>query len=259
MAEMLNTIRGALTLNIPSLVRFRDRADVFRNGILILVLVALVMGVVSFGVDFVGGLLTPPERELDLIQQNLERQFQFMPPGTPDQFRREFLSNFEAGLDIGRRVAALPTRLPRPVGQFFQALGGWAGRPLGMLGGFLAYAIWVMLAAKLLGGTGRLQEFLGTAALSGLPYLLLILEKVPCLGGLLGLVAWIWSTLIWIAATAVVHGWATPLATAEGGVERYQVRWGRAALAVILPALALIVLGSLALIVVVVLIVTASN
>jgi hypothetical protein len=149
--------------------------------------------------------------------------------------------------------------LPRPVGQFFQALGGWAGRPLGMLGGFLAYAIWVMLAAKLLGGTGRLQEFLGTAALSGLPYLLLILEKVPCLGGLLGLVAWIWSTLIWIAATAVVHGWATPLATAEGGVERYQVRWGRAVLAVILPALALIVLGSLALIVVVVLIVTASN
>jgi hypothetical protein len=135
-----------------------------------------------------------------------------------------------------------------------------------MLGGFLAYAIWVMLAAKLLGGTGRLQEFLGTTALSGLPYLLLVLEKVPCLGGLLGLVAWVWSTLIWIAATAVVHGWATPvppggtpLATAEGGVERYHVRWGKAILAVILPALALVVLGLLGLIGLVVGIVTASN
>jgi hypothetical protein len=263
MAEILNAVRGALTLNIPSLVRFRDRADVFRTGILILALVALVTGVVSFAVDFVGGLLASPETEFDRIQQEMEQRFQAMPPGASEQFQREFLRNFESGVDIGRRVAALPTRLPRPAAQFFQALAGWAGRPLGMLGGFMAYAIWVMLAAKLLGGTGRLQEFLGTAALSGLPYLLLILEKVPCLGSLLGFVAWIWSTLIWIAATAVVHGWATPASVPPGGtpegVERYQVRWGKAILAVILPALALIVLGSLALIIMIVLIVVASN
>jgi hypothetical protein len=257
MTELFNSMRGALTLNIPSLMRFRDSVNAFRNGILILVVVALVMGVVSFAVNFVGGLLAPPEQELDRIQQNLERQFQFMPPGTPDQFRREFLSNFEAGLDIGRSVAALPTRLPRPAVQFFQSLGGWAGRPLAMLGGFLAYGIWVMLAAKLLGGTGRLQEFLGTAALSALPYLLLILEKVPCLGGLLGVVAWLWSTLIWIAATAAAQGWATPVTTAEGAVERYQVRWGRAALAVILPALALAVLVLLGVIILVVVIATS--
>jgi len=259
MADMLKTMRGALTLNIPSLVRFRDSQNVFRNGILTLMLVALVMGVISFGVDFVGGLLTPPEVELARIRENVERQLQFMPPGTDQVFREQFLSNFEAGLDIGRRVAALPTRLPRPVAQFFEALGGWAQRPLAMAGGFLGYAVWVMLAAKLLGGTGRLQEFLGTAALSALPYLLLILEKVPCLGGLLGLVAWLWSTLIWIVATAVAHGWATPLATPEGAPERYQVRWGKALLAVILPALALAVLVILGAIILAVLIVTASN
>lgn len=259
MAEILDIIRGALTLNIPSLVRFRDNENVFRNGILILVLVALVMGVVSFGVDLVGGLLTPPEEQLARIRQNLERQLQFMPPGAAEPFREQFLGNFEAGLDIGRRVAGLPTRLPRAVVHFFETLGGWGQRPLAMLGGFLGYAIWVMLAAKLLGGTGRLQTFLGTAALSALPYLLLILEKIPCLGSLLGLAAWLWSALIWVAATAVVHGWATPVTDAEGNVQRYQVRWGKAVLAVILPALALVVLAILGLIILAVVIATASR
>jgi hypothetical protein len=79
------------------------------------------------------------------------------------------------------------------------------------------------------------------------PYLLLVLEKVPCLGSLVGIAAWIWGTLIWIAATAVAHGWAMPRTTAEGVAAGYQVQWGRATLAVILPALALIVLALLGL------------
>jgi len=42
--------------------------------------------------------------------------------------------------------------------------------------------------------------------------------------------------------TAVAHGWVAPVATAEGDVERYDVNWGRAILAVILPVLALVAL-----------------
>ena len=264
MSELLKTMRGALTLNIPALVRFRDRQNVFRDGILVLVLVALVMGVVPFVVDFIGGFFTSPQAELAQVRQVFDQIEQFLPPGAVEPFRDQFLGNFEAGMEIGVEVEALPTRLPKVIGRLFESLAGWVHQPLAMLGGFLAYGIWVMLAARLLGGTGRLQEFLGTAALSALPYLLLILEKIPCLGTLLGVVAWIWSLLIWIAATAVAHGWAVPQgqapqpapepgqevpsagqAPAEGEIERYQVRWGRATLAVILPALALIVLGLL--------------
>ena len=41
MNELLNNVRGALTLDIPTFVRFRDSKDVFRRGVTILVLVAL--------------------------------------------------------------------------------------------------------------------------------------------------------------------------------------------------------------------------
>jgi hypothetical protein len=243
MAGLLGAMRGAILLDIPSLVRFRDGQDVFRRGLTVLVLVALLVGGVAFVVDFIGSLVTSPEAELAQLNQSFERSLQFMPPEAAQAFQEQFLANFQAGAEIGRAVDALPTRLPKVVGSFFRAFSVWAGRPLAMLGGFLAYGIGVMLAAKLLGGTGRLQEFLGTAALSAIPYLLLILEKVPCLGSVLGLVAWLWSTVIWIAATAVAHGWATPVAAAEGAPAGYRVQWGRATLAVVLPVLALAVLA----------------
>jgi len=117
----------------------------------------------------------------------------------------------------------------------------------------------VMLAAKLLGGTGRLQEFLGTAALSSVPYLLLILSWVPCLGSVLGLVAWVWGILIWVAATAVAHGWTAPVTAPEGEVTRYQVSWGKAILAVILPVLALFVLAFVIALIVMVMVLIASS
>jgi hypothetical protein len=243
MTGLLNAMRGAVLLDIPTLVGFRDGPDVFRRGLTVLVLVALLVGGVAFVVDFIGNLVRSPEAELAQLNQSFERALQFMPPEVAQAFQEQFLANFQAGAEIGRRVDALPTRLPKAIGAFFQAFSGWAGRPLAMLGGFLAYGIWVMLAARLLGGTGRLQEFLGTAALSATPYLLLILGKVPCLGGVLGLVAWLWSTVIWIAATAVAHGWATPVAAAEGAPASYRVQWGRASLAVVLPVLALAVLA----------------
>ncbi len=245
MNDLLNAMRGALTLNIPTLVGFRDKEGAFRRGVTVLVLVALVVGGISFLVEFIDRLVTPPEAELAQVTQSLEQVLQFMPSEAAQVFKQQFLDNFEAGFEIGRRIEALPTPLPKVVGTFFESLSGWVARPLNMLGGFLAYGIWVMLAAKLLGGTGRLQEFLGTAALSSVPYLLLVLEKVPCLGSLVGIAAWIWGILIWIAATAVTHGWAMPRTTAEGVTAGYQVQWGRATLAVILPALALIVLGLL--------------
>jgi hypothetical protein len=243
MSELLSTVRGAITLDIPTLVRFRDAEDVFRRGITILILVGLVLGAVEFAVGFIGSVVGPsPEAELAEVGQNFDRMLQFMPTEAAQAFEEQFLGNFKVGLEIGKEIAALPTPLPRVVGNLFTALGAWLSQPLAMLGAFLAYGIWVMLAAKLLGGTGRLQEFLGTAALSSAPYLLLVLGWVPCLGSVLGVVAWVWSLVIWVGATAVAHGWADPVAAGEGGEAQYRVNWGRAILAVILPVLALVVL-----------------
>ena len=263
MSQLLKTLRGAITLDIPTLVDFRESGDVFRRGIIILVLIALVVGAVDFAAGFIGSLFAPSiEQELAQITQGFEQALKFMPPEAAEVVEEQVLPNIEAGFEIARSVEALPTRLPKVASNFFEALGLWVHRPLVMLGGFLAYGIWVMLAAKLLGGNGRLQEFLGTTALSSVPYLLLVLERVPCLGNIAGIVAWIWGILIWIAATAVAHGWAAPVTTAEGMVERYEVSWGRATLAVILPALAvavLVIIGMVFLGVVIAIIASASG
>jgi hypothetical protein len=259
MSEWLSTVRGAITLDIPTLVRFREGGDVFRRGIVTLIVVGLVLGAVEFAVVFIRSVSAPPvEVQMAEVRQGFDQMLQFMPPDAAEAFQEQFLSNFEAGMRIAENVEALTTPLPGAVGDFFRALGAWVSKPLAMLGGFLAYGIWVMLAAKLLGGTGRLQEFLGTAALSSIPYLLLILNWVPCLGGILGFVAWVWSSLIWIAATTVAHGWAVPEPATEGAEMRYQVDWGRGLLAVILPVLALIVLIVIILVVVMILVLIAS-
>ena len=259
MAELLSTVRGAITLDIPTLVRFRDAEDVFRRGIIILIVVGLVLGAVEFTVAFIGSVFAPSaEAQLAEVRQNFDQMLRFMPPEAAEAFEQQFLSNFEVGMEIAQNVEALATPLPKVVGNLFTALGAWVSKPLAMLGGFLAYGIWVMLAAKLLGGTGRLQEFLGTAALSSLPSLLLILGWVPCLGGVLGLVAWVWGILIWIAAAAVAHGWAAPVTTDEGVVERYQVSWGKSLLAVILPALALVALVIIIMLIILMVILIAS-
>jgi len=260
MAELLSTVRGAITLDIPTLVRFRDTQDVFRRGLIIVVLVGLVLGAVEFAVVFIGGAFAPSaEAQLADMRQNFDQVLQFMPPEAVEIFEEQFLGYFEAGIEIGQNVAALPTPLPKVVGNLFEALGAWMSKPLAMLGGFLAYGIWVMLAAKLLGGTGRLQEFLGTAALSSVPYLLLVLGWVPCLGSVLGLVAWVWGILIWVASTAVAHGWAAPVTAPEGEVTRYQVSWGKATLAVILPVLAFFVLAFVIALIVTVVVLIASS
>lgn len=247
MSELLSTARGAITLDMPTLVRFRDTKDTFRRGLFILILVGLILGAVEFAVVFIGGVFGPPAgAELAEARQNFDQILRFMPPEAAQAFEEQFLGIFEPIIEIGLGIAALPTPLPKAVGNLFEALGAWLSQPLAMLGGFLAYGIWVMLAAKLLGGTGRIQEFLGTAALSSLPYLLLVLGWIPCLGAVLGLVAWVWSFLIWVAATAVAHGWVSPVAAVEGGVAGYDVNWGKAILAVILPVLALFVLALVA-------------
>jgi len=243
MAELLKSVRGAITLDIPTLVEFRDSKDVFRRGLTLLLLVALVVGLVSFLVDFIGGLVGPGiEQELADASAIFDTWWQYMPAESAE-FREQFMGSASAGLEIGRRIATLPTRLPPTLTTLLEALGTWVSRPLAMLGGFLGYGIWVMLAAKLLGGKGRLQEFLGTAALSSVPYLLLVLERVPCLGPVLHVVAWVWAAIIWVLATAVTHGWATPHLTDEGEVQSYEVSWSRPILAVVLPALVVAVLA----------------
>lgn len=246
MKEWLSTLLDAALLRTEAIARFRDRRDVFFQGFLVVVAVALLVGLPVF----VGGLVKavqPRPAEAELEQANAQIQavlaqiqpyLRSMPPGTQQQLD-QILGIIKTWIGAGIEIANLPTLLPKPIGGLLQAFGAWLSLPFAegsfplaaTLTIWLGYGVWVMLLAKLLGGRGTLAGFLGTSALYAVPHALSIFALVPCLGSILGLVAVVWGLIIYIKATAVSH----------------ELTVGRALVAVLVPALALIlvvILGS---------------
>ncbi len=115
---------------------------------------------------------------------------------------------------LAAQIDRLPTALPRPLARAFIGLGHWLSRPFASspvplaaaaLGTWLGYGIWVMLAAKLLGGRGTLHGFFGATAFFAVPHVLDIFAGVPVAGPILGTVALIWGIVIYAVATGVSH------------------------------------------------------
>ena len=94
-------------------------------------------------------------------------------------------------------------------------------RTFAHLAAWLAYGIWVLLFAKLMGGNGGVDRFFGLTALYAIPNVLAIFGPIPCIGGLISLVGWIWGVLIYVKAVQVTQ----------------RLTVGKAILAAVLPAL----------------------
>jgi hypothetical protein len=241
--EMLQLARGALFLDTQTFVAQREARDTFRKGVLLVVVITLLAGSLSFIVSTVKGFLPPKwDAQREKVEDQISQVFEFLPFEMDAEAERMIVGSIEAGLDIGFEIAQLPTPLPGPVSAFLQALGGWISAPLLRLGGWMSYAFWVLLAAKLLGGRARLSQMLGCTALYVAPQVLTILQVVPYLGPVLGFVAFVWGLVIYVKATAVAN----------------ELSLGRALLATILPAAVLIGLISLVVIPVILLIVIAA-
>jgi hypothetical protein len=228
--EMLQLARGALSLDTQTFVAQREARDAFRKGVFLVVIITLLAGSLSLVVSTVKGFLPPKwDAQRDEVEDQISRVFKFLPLEMDAETERMIVGSIEAGLDIGFEIAQLPTPLPRPVKDFLQALGGWVTAPLLRLGGWMGYAFWVLLVAKLLGGRATLSQMLGCTALYVAPQILTILQVIPCLGPILAFVAFVWGLVIYIKATAVAN----------------ELGPGRALLAAILPAAVLIGLISL--------------
>jgi hypothetical protein len=225
MAEWISTFGRALVFDTAAFARLRERRNVFAEGFLIVLIVSLLAGLPSLVTQAVQSLQGRPSAEVEVAEarataafENALDQAQVFLQGLPASMREQILDqareNFRIGLDIGTRIAALPTRLPQPVAQILKHFGQWASRPFSgagiplaaaSLGAWLGYGIWVMLFAKLLGGRASLAGFFGTSAIFTVPHLLLILRWVPYLGGVLALIAFVWGLALYIKATAVAH------------------------------------------------------
>lgn len=226
MNQLLSMVRGVILLDTPTYERLRDRKDAMKRGVLILLVCFLVAGLSTFLITLVDNVRPFTVEQADEVRQQVEETFQqvqeFMPPG--DEFSQifadQFMENFEAGLRIGAAVDSIKTPLPRGLTGLFVSVGTWVTRAFAHLGAWLAYGIWVLLFAKLMGGNGGVDRFFGVTALYAIPNVLAIFGPVPCIGGLIGLVGWVWGIAVYVKGVQVTQ----------------RLSAGRAILAAILPA-----------------------
>lgn len=132
----------------------------------------------------------------------------------------DFADIFKRGYDMGWQF------FPRMFGA--PDIGGAAigiiGTPLGLIVRWLIYGLLAHLAARLLGGSGELDETLGTLALAVAPQMLNVLTILPFLE-VSGLVR-IWAVLCSYFALKTTHA----------------LSWGRAMWATLLPYILALVL-----------------
>lgn len=203
-----------------------------KSGIYFLIACFLIVAIPAFVSDTVDKVQPFTAERAAVFQEEFLQGFesitQFIPAeGEEFQiFLEQFKENFAFGASIGVAIEALPRPLPYAVGGFFQALGGWISSPFTHLASWMSYAIWVLLFAKISGGRGGANRFLGLTALYAVPNLLGFLGFIPFLGAVFSLVGVVWGWVVYVRAVQVSQEF-TP---------------GKAILVAILPIIAAIVL-----------------
>jgi hypothetical protein len=85
-----------------------------------------------------------------------------------------------------------------------QAIGASRGGIGAIIGAFLSWGLWALLTwfigTKLFRGTATVSELLRTLGFAMAPGVLYILGIIPILGGLIGIVVWIWTLVAGVIA-----------------------------------------------------------
>jgi hypothetical protein len=208
MNEMINTLKGVVLLDEKTFQTFLASENTMKRGIFILLacfLVAALPAAIGQLIDNVQPFT--PERA-EVFQEEFLQGFEQIIPFLPlDENFQDFMEQFKENLAFGTGIAvavdALPRPLPRAIGGFFQAFGGWLSLPFTHLASWMSYAIWVLLFAKITGGFGGVNRFLGITALYAVPNLLGFFNFIPVLGGVISFVGVIWGWIVYIKATEV--------------------------------------------------------
>jgi hypothetical protein len=184
-----------------------------RQGLGLVVVAALLAGLIPFIVNTVVAIhLGTP---LPLIRLAEQTQNASGTPPTPWSQTFQTL----AGL--------APAVFPRWFAALLSTTGAWINWPLRWLTWWLVYGTATLLAAKVWNAPATLQRFLAATSYAAVPMILSGLRPVPCLGTLAQIVAVVWMLAVYITSVRAVTG----------------LDWGRAAVAVILPAAIVSLLG----------------
>ncbi len=246
MNELTQTITSALLLEDTAFKKMRDAENGFARGLMTIVAISLIVGLVISLVGFIGAVRTSPAAEMAKFQQGMEQMLDQMRAfgafGGDEEFWRIFMQNWQAGIEMGANIAEVAvetTPAPKPVVDFFQALGRWLSYPFGWISTWMLYGVVTLVFAKLLGGTATIREMLAATSLVAVPHLLDAFSFIPYIGSLVGLIAFVWGVAIYVKGTAVAN--------------RFDL--GRAILAIVAPFIILFVLMVIAVLLLVLLII----
>jgi hypothetical protein len=136
MKAWLSTLWNASLLRTEAFTAFRDRRDVFFQGFLIIVAVALFVGLPAFASSGVKAVL-PRTSEAQLEEgvapiESILHQAEPILGSMPAETRRlveTFVGVGKTVVAAGVEIENLEARLPRPLGRLLEALGGWLSLP----------------------------------------------------------------------------------------------------------------------------------
>jgi hypothetical protein len=230
MSSLINTLWRSAILDDGAYHDWRERPNIFLRGILLVVVITLIAEIVPFAVHLYNQVTVPNAQDIrQRMNEVLDMQRQFSPLYEDPEAWDMAQQSVDAMVNMIVDIAAIPAPLPRGIGGFLTALGGWLTRAAGAIGGWLLYGALVLVTANLLGGGATLRDFYGMSALYVVPGLLAILQPVTCVGPLLALVGTIWSIVVYIKSTQMVAG----------------LDLGRATVAALAPAVVLALAGLL--------------
>jgi hypothetical protein len=230
MNNLVGTVKGIVLLDEKTYQSILSAENSMKLGIYFLVACFIIAAFPTFVGDLVDSVQPFTEERAaewqDEFLQGFEMVSQFIPVDENFQiFMEQFKENFAYGTRIAVAIDALPRPLPYAVGGFFGAFGRWLSVPFAHLASWMGYAIWVLLFAKISGGRGGVNRFLGLTALYAVPNLLGFLGFIPFLGAVFTLVGVIWGWVVYVKGVQVSQ----------------EVSSGKAILLAILPIVVLLV------------------
>ncbi len=221
--NILSLLTGALALRTETFKTLRERSDVFQRGFILLLLIALLAAIFDTTVPVIERTVHP-QSEAQVTQEVLRSirssspYFQNSP--TIGAIVEQYVSE---GVAMGFEISRLPPNAGpafRPIASILNWLGEVLSKPFSfaVLGYLFLAALVVQLTSLWLGGRAAMAQMLGLGALSYAPQIFYPVSSLLMLGsnltglgaigtvnGLLGLLLFAWSTVIYIKAVAIAQ------------------------------------------------------
>jgi hypothetical protein len=205
------TVVGALRLDDATFEDLRNAPDGMARGLAFIAVLALTVGLVVNVVGFTKAVTSNPAQDIDQAMGEVTSAFSQLGAsglfGDP-KTTQTILDNIKAGLGMAGSIVKVvqdTTPAPTVAVHFFHALGQCLSWPFAWIALWLLWGVLTLIGARLLGGTATIQRMLAVTALVAAPHLLDALGWIPCVGGLLTMVAWVWGVVVYIKATAVAN------------------------------------------------------